>query len=122
MHFFQRESFHFLAWIDINNCVEVPLVRVVVVVIPLLGFGLLVRTESGREVKFYHHLATVRFLRNKRIEYSGMNVLLSLTKLLFMWWVIVFVFKDCLFLTMLWVAWWITISWVQGVFMNSTYS
>lgn len=83
---------------------EVATVRLVVVVVALLGLRVLVRAKAGRKVKYHHYLSAVCLLCDRRIKFPWVDVLLAVSKVVFLRRVLVVVFKDCVVVPLLRVA------------------
>lgn len=92
------------------------------VLLPLLGFRLLLNPKKGRKNKHHHYLAAVVLLRKKPRKHGWLNVVLPLPKLLFVWRVLLLLFKNCLLLPLPWFAAWFALARLQRVFLNTAYS
>lgn len=89
------------------------------VVLPLLGFRVVVNAKKGRKNEHHYYLATVVLLRKKPKKYGRVNVVVPLAKVVFVRRVLVVVFKNRLLVAVARVTTRVTVARVQRVFVNA---
>lgn len=84
---------------------------VICTIIAMIGFRITLKAKSLRLVKFYHYIATVKFVRKKFTKFYGLDIVMAFTKLIFIFRAISFVIKDKILIVIIRVIRRVSVTW-----------